>query len=72
MYSTQQVSLRADGGDGCCGIALLELQGSDGGLLAFGLARQMLQSGRYVQPSGKIWKSDLQLAVSTDIAGASA
>jgi len=51
IYSTQQVSLRADGSEGCSGVALLDSQGSDGGLLAFGLARQMLQSCRWVMTS---------------------
>jgi len=46
VYSTQQVSLRADGSEGCSGVALLGSQGSDAGLLAFGLARQMLHAGR--------------------------
>jgi len=46
IYSTQQVSLRADGGEGCSGVALLGSQGSDAGLLAYGLARQMLLTGR--------------------------
>lgn len=48
LYNTQQVSLRADGSEGCSGIALLELQGNDGGLLAFGLARQMLLTNRSI------------------------
>ncbi|DBB00250.1 TPA: hypothetical protein ACH3X1_014079 [Trebouxia sp. C0004] len=47
IYSTQQVSLRADESEGCSGVALLGLQGSDAGLLAYGLARQMLLTGRW-------------------------
>ena len=46
VYTTQQVSLRADGSEGCSGVALLGSHGSDAGLLAFGLARQMLLTGR--------------------------
>ena len=48
IYSTQQVSL-SDGGQGRSGVALLDSKGTDAGLLAFGLARQMLKSGRYVR-----------------------
>jgi len=46
IYCTQQVSLRADGSEGCSGVALLGSQGSDAGLLAFGLARQMFHNSR--------------------------
>ncbi|KAA6419179.1 MAG: hypothetical protein FRX49_10919 [Trebouxia sp. A1-2] len=47
VYTTQQVSLRADGSEGCSGVALLDSKGSDAGLLAFGLARHMLHTGRW-------------------------
>ena len=45
IYSTLQSSLSL-GGQGRSGVALLQSKGSDTGLLAFGLARQMLESGR--------------------------
>ena len=45
IYSMLQSSLSL-GGQGRSGVALLQSKGSDTGLLAFGLARQMLESGR--------------------------
>ena len=45
IYTTQQASLGA-AGQGRSGVALLGGRGTDAGLLAFGLARHMLQSGR--------------------------
>ena len=45
IYTTQQASLGA-AGQGHSGVALLEGKGTDIGLLVFGLAKQMLQSGR--------------------------
>ena len=50
--NTQQGLLGA-GGQGRSGMALLEPKGTDTGLLAFGLARQMLQSGRSVTASNE-------------------
>ena len=45
IYSTLQSSLSL-GGQGRSGVALLQSKGSDTGQLAFGVARQMLESGR--------------------------
>lgn len=45
VYTTLQSSVSV-GGQGRSGVALLQSQGSDSGLLAFGLARQMVESGR--------------------------
>ena len=46
IYSTMQSSLCLKG-QGRSGVALLQSKGSDTGLFAFGLARQMLESGRW-------------------------
>lgn len=45
VYSTLQSAISV-GGQGRSGVALRQSKGSDTGLLAFGLARQMIEAGR--------------------------
>ena len=46
LLSSQQVSLLGNSPEGCPGVALLQSEAGDAGLMAFGLAKHMLESGR--------------------------